>query len=82
MRGTMGEYYFPMFVDISEKQVLVIGGGRIAARRVRTLLRFTGHIVVAAPEIGEEMRALFEERGLAEEQSQMCRKRRQRNVWG
>lgn len=74
MRGTMGEYYFPMFVDISEKRVLVIGGGRIAARRVRTLLRFTGHIVVAAPEIGEEMRALFEERGLAEEQSQMCPK--------
>lgn len=71
MRGTMGEYYFPMFVDISEKRVLVIGGGKIAARRVRTLLKFTEHIVVAAPEIGEEMRALFEERGLAAEQPQM-----------
>ena len=33
----MGGYYFPMFVDISTKMILVIGGGKIAARRVRTL---------------------------------------------
>ena len=28
----MGGYYFPMFVDISTKRILVIGGGKIAAR--------------------------------------------------
>lgn len=60
-----------MFVDISEKRVLVIGGGKIAARRVRTLLKFTEHIVVVSPELGEEMRALFEERGLAAVQPEM-----------
>ena len=36
---SMGGYYFPMFVDISTKRILVIGGGKIAARRVRTLLK-------------------------------------------
>ena len=29
----MSGYYFPMFVDISTKRILVIGGGKIAARR-------------------------------------------------
>ena len=47
----MGGYYFPMFVDISTKRILVIGGGKIAARRVRTLLKFAEHIEVTAPEI-------------------------------
>ena len=53
--------YFPMFVDLSEKQILCIGGGTIAARRIRTLTRFTDHLIVMAPEICEEMRELLEQ---------------------
>lgn len=51
--------YFPMFVDLSEKQILCIGGGTIAARRIRTLTKFTDHLIVMAPEICEEMRELL-----------------------
>ena len=32
--------YFPLFVDLEGRQVLVVGGGKIAMRRVRTLLEF------------------------------------------
>lgn len=45
----MSRYYFPMFVDISKKRILVIGGGNIAARRVHTLLKFADYIEVIAP---------------------------------
>lgn len=31
---------FPLFVDISASKVLVVGGGNIALRRVKTLLKF------------------------------------------
>lgn len=41
--------YFPMFVDLTGKNVLVAGGGRIALRRVTTLLRFGAAIRVVAP---------------------------------
>lgn len=51
--------YFPMFVDLSEKQILCIGGGTIASRRIRTLTKFTDHLIVMAPEICEEMRELL-----------------------
>ena len=50
--------YFPLFFDLSEKTVLVVGGGKIAARRVKTLLPFAGHIRVAAPACTDELRAL------------------------
>ena len=52
----MEKAYFPMFVDISEKEILVVGGGKIAARRIRTLLDFTVHITVITPALDEKLR--------------------------
>ena len=48
--------YFPMFVDLTGKNVLVAGGGRIALRRVTTLLRFGAAIRVVAPQLCVERR--------------------------
>ena len=50
--------YFPMFIDISGKKILVVGGGSIALRRVRTLLKFGADIKVIAPELKEELTVL------------------------
>ncbi|MEF2806342.1 MAG: bifunctional precorrin-2 dehydrogenase/sirohydrochlorin ferrochelatase [Massilistercora timonensis] len=57
----MDRSYFPLFVDISGKKTLVVGGGRIARRRIKTLLSFTPDIWVVAPEVTEELEALAEE---------------------
>ena len=48
--------YFPLFINLDGQTVTVIGGGKIAARRVKTLLDFGCEILVIAPEICEEMR--------------------------
>lgn len=48
--------YFPLFVDLEGRQVLVVGGGKIAVRRVRTLLEFGCEITVVSPEVCEELR--------------------------
>ena len=52
--------YFPMFVDLTEKKVVVVGAGTIAKRRIRTLLDFTNHLVVIAPEVNRELLELEE----------------------
>lgn len=57
----MDRSYFPLFVDISGKKTLVVGGGRIAWRRIKTLLSFTPDIWVVAPEVAEELEVLAEE---------------------
>ena len=41
--------------------MLVVGGGPIAARRVKTLLPFAGRIVVTAPECADELTSLAAE---------------------
>ena len=40
--------HFPLFVDISDKKIVVVGAGKIAARRVKTLVDFGASIVVVA----------------------------------
>ena len=51
------KYYFPMFTDLTDKNIVVVGGGSLAARRVKTLLDFTRNITVISqkpcPEIHE-----------------------------
>ena len=53
--------YFPMFIDIADKKILVAGGGTIALRRIRTLLKFGADIHVIAPDLCEELTQLEEE---------------------
>lgn len=42
---------FPLFLDLTGKTVVLIGGGTIAARRIATLRLFGCRIVVIAPEL-------------------------------
>ena len=56
--------FFPIFVDLSQKKVLVVGGGKVAQRKVRSLLRFTKNIKVVAPRVSRELEELIKEKGL------------------
>ena len=47
-----------MFIDLSDKNVVVVGGGNIATRRVKTLLQFTRNVTAIAPKVTEELRGL------------------------
>ena len=50
--------FFPMFVDLSDKKIVVVGGGNIATRRVKTLLQFTRNITAVAPKTTMELHEL------------------------
>ncbi len=50
--------YFPMFVDLTGKSCLIVGGGSVAARKARTLLEFGAAVKVVASYVGEQVRAL------------------------
>ena len=54
----MAKPFFPMFVDLSDRRALVVGGGRIASRRAGTLSLFCGRVTVVAPQISPVLCAL------------------------
>lgn len=47
--------YFPLFVSLEQKKIVVVGGGAIATRRVQTLLGFECSILVISPVITDEL---------------------------
>lgn len=55
----MTEYpYFPLFVNLSGKKILIVGAGSIALRRAEALSPFGAELMVTAPEGRPEMEKL------------------------
>lgn len=50
--------YFPMFIEIKNKNCLVVGGGRIAFHKVKVLRDFEVQIMVVAPVILSEIQEM------------------------
>jgi len=53
--------YFPLFLDLAGKPVLLVGGGEIAARKFALLQDAGAKVTVVAPQLGVEMRAALEQ---------------------
>ncbi len=50
----MEDKFFPVFLDIKDKNILVIGAGKIALRKAETLLNYGAKIKVITKDIKEE----------------------------
>lgn len=50
----MANKFFPVSIDINNKNILVIGAGKIALRKVETLLNYNCNITVITKDILEE----------------------------
>lgn len=47
--------YFPLFVNLSHKKIVVYGAGMIAVRRITGILRFGSDVTVIAPQVRKEL---------------------------
>ena len=50
--------YYPINLDIQNRNCLVVGGGRVGTRKVMTLLKCGAKVTVVSPEISESLQAL------------------------
>ena len=56
--------YFPLFVNLEGKDVLVVGGGTVACRRILALAGFGCRIRVISPKLCGELETLYKEKRL------------------
>lgn len=56
--------YFPLFVSLDHKKIVVVGGGEIATRRVKVLLEFSCEITVVAIKASKQIKSLYNEERL------------------
>ena len=50
--------YYPICLDITDRHCIVIGGGKVAARKAQGLLDHQARVTIISPELGAESAAL------------------------
>ena len=58
----------PLFIDIKDKPCLIVGGGKIAARKLKMLCKAQADVTIIAPSICDEIKTLCETHSLASHQ--------------
>jgi len=53
------ESFCPLHIDLKGRKALVIGGGSVAERKVKTLLAYGADLTVVSPELNSSLRELF-----------------------
>ena len=55
MKQTMEKNFLPISIDISDRKILIIGGGQSALKKIRILQRSGAHVEVVAENIIDEV---------------------------
>src|SRR5208282_284919 len=50
--------YIPIFLDVTGRECVVVGGGEVAARKVESLLEAGAHVTVVSPRLSPPMSAI------------------------
>ena len=61
VRGNENAVLYPIFLDLSGRRCVVVGGGEVANRKARKLLQARAEVVVISPEIGPELESVASE---------------------
>ena len=47
--------YYPIFLDIENRNVVIIGGGEVCARKAETMMRYGAKVTIVSPEFTPEI---------------------------
>ena len=47
--------YYPIYLDIEDHAVLIIGGGEVCARKAETMLKYGGRVTIVSPTFTDEI---------------------------
>jgi precorrin-2 dehydrogenase / sirohydrochlorin ferrochelatase len=47
--------YYPIYLDIENRDVVIIGGGNVCARKAETMMKYGARVTVVSPEFTDEL---------------------------
>jgi len=57
--------YYPIYLDIEDRDVVIIGGGNVCARKAETMMKYGARVTVVSPELTDEIEEWAREGKLA-----------------
>ena len=57
--------YYPIYLDIEDRNVVIIGGGNVCARKAETMLKYGARVTIVSPEFTDEIEQWAREGSLA-----------------
>ena len=55
--------FFPIMIELEDKSTLIVGGGRVAYRKAKTMLDYGAQISILSPDFIDEFQALVDKYG-------------------
>jgi siroheme synthase-like protein len=47
--------YYPIYIDIEDRDVVIIGGGNVCARKAETMMKYGARVTIVSPEFTDEI---------------------------
>ena len=47
--------YYPIYLDIENRDVVIVGGGNVCARKAETMMKYGARVIVVSPDFTEEI---------------------------
>jgi len=47
--------YYPIYLDIENREVVIIGGGNVCARKAETMMKYGAHVTIVSPAFTDEI---------------------------
>ena len=47
--------YYPIYLDIEDRSVVIIGGGNVCARKAETMMKYGARVTIVSPEFTDEI---------------------------
>ena len=47
--------YYPIYLDIEDRHVVIIGGGNVCARKAETMMKYGARVTIVSPEFTDEI---------------------------
>lgn len=62
--------YYPIYLDIENRSVVIIGGGNVCARKAETMMKYGARVTIVSPEFTDEIEQWAREGCLALQQKE------------
>ena len=47
--------YYPIYLDIEDRDVVIVGGGNVCARKAETMMKYGARVTIISPELTDEI---------------------------